>query len=154
VKTPIGDLALSASERGLARIEFGPGRDRGDGSPAAERHLAAARAALLRYFAGDPRAFREIEIDLEPATPFRARIYAELRAIPFGETRSYAELAALAGRPRAARAVGTAMAENPLPIVLPCHRVLGAHGAIGGYGPGLAMKRWLLGHEGARDAST
>lgn len=147
MRTPIGELALAASERGLARIEFGAGEETAAGREAT-RHLKEAKAALARYFAGDARALDEIALDFGDITAFRRRIYEALRAIPFGETRSYSELAAAAGRPRAYRAVGTAMAENPLPLVLPCHRVIGAGGDLCGFGPGLAVKRRLLAHEG------
>ena len=145
IDSPIGPIRLEAGEKGLRRIELAKGGARGGGANAHER---AAAAALERYFAGDPAAFDGLALDLPTdLTDFRRRIYDALRAIPFGETCSYAGLAAAAGRPGAARAVGTAMAQNPLPIVQPCHRVLTSSGSIGGYSPDLSIKRRLLAHE-------
>lgn len=151
IDSPIGELTVFATGRGVARIDFGRTAPPCEGgSAAARRNLAAAVKALGGYFAGEPAALDRLALDLPPLTPFRARVYEALRGIRFGETRSYRQLAALAGRPAAARAVGTAMARNPIPLVLPCHRVLASGGALGGYGPGLAVKERLLAHEGAR----
>jgi len=105
--------------------------------------------ALVRYFAGDVRAIDRVRVD-PGGTEFQARVWASLREIPAGETRTYSEIAAAAGRPGAARAAGGAVGSNPIPIVIPCHRVVGADRKLTGFGGGLPRKRWLLEHEGAR----
>jgi methylated-DNA-[protein]-cysteine S-methyltransferase len=109
--------------------------------------LPALRRQLAEYFAGRRRAF---ELPLAPAgTAFERRVWAELEAIPYGETRSYAEVAAAIGRAAACRAVGRANGRNPISIVIPCHRVIGSDGSLTGYGGGLPIKRFLLRLEGA-----
>ena len=113
-------------------------------------HAAAARQAdaLHAYFAGELQALSSLPA--EPAgTPFQLRVWAALREIPVGETTSYGELARRIGRPGASRAVGAANGQNPVSLILPCHRVIGADGSLTGYGGGLARKEWLLRHEGA-----
>ena len=102
---------------------------------------------LEEYFAGARTGF---DLELRPdGSPFQQRVWAQLREIPFGSTISYSELARQVGDPSAVRAVGGANARNPLPIVVPCHRVIGADGSLTGFGGGLERKRWLLAHEGA-----
>ncbi len=109
--------------------------------------LATARAQLDEYFSGERAAF-DLPLDLRLARgPFRREVLALLPTIPVGTTRTYAELAAIAGRPTAVRAVGSGCATNPLPIVVPCHRVLRTGGHLGGYLGGIARKQWLLDHE-------
>jgi methylated-DNA-[protein]-cysteine S-methyltransferase len=105
----------------------------------------AQRAAekIKRYFDGEVISFDE-PLDLADAPEFFARVWTELRKVPRGETISYGELARRSGNPRAARAVGTAMATNPVPIIVPCHRVIRSDGSIGGFGGGLAMKQRML----------
>ncbi|HEY2483400.1 MAG TPA: methylated-DNA--[protein]-cysteine S-methyltransferase [Caulobacteraceae bacterium] len=105
-------------------------------------------SALAAYFDGDLAALGRIEV-VTAGTPFQEAAWAALRAIPAGATRSYAQQAAAIGRPKAVRAVGLANGANPVGIVNPCHRVIGADGALTGYGGGLERKRWLLAHEGA-----
>ena len=154
VPSPVGPLLVSADDMGLTRVWFAPhdGRigagwvpDRGRAG-AASRTLAAARDQLEAYFAGSLRTF---DLPLAPAgTPFQLRVWEALRRIPFGETVSYAELARRIGTPDAVRAVGAANGRNPLPIIVPCHRVIGADGSLTGFGGGLERKRWLLEHEG------
>lgn len=146
--TPIGRLLLVADEHGLrhidfpcvdqdARIEPGWRRDR--------RHLGAAIGQLEAYFAGRLLNF---ELALAPrGTEFRKTVWDELVRIPYGDTISYGELARRIGAPHASRAVGAANGANPLPIVVPCHRVIGANGTLTGFGGGLPTKRWLLEHE-------
>lgn len=112
----------------------------------------AVTTALDRYFAGDLAAIDTLETD-PGGTPFQRECWAALRQIPAGETRSYSEQAESIGRPNATRAVGLANGANPIAIVVPCHRVVGADGSLTGYGGGLERKRWLLAHEGARLAS-
>jgi len=139
--TPVGRLGLAASERGLRRVLW-PGEPGAGGDEAV---LEAAAAQLREYFGGSRRAF-DLPLDLE-GTPFQRRAWLALAAIPYGETRSYGEQALRLGVPRAARAVGAANAANPLPIVLPCHRLVGADGSLTGFGGGLETKRRLLEHE-------
>ncbi|HOX25470.1 MAG TPA: methylated-DNA--[protein]-cysteine S-methyltransferase [Candidatus Krumholzibacteria bacterium] len=149
VDSPVGPLLLAATADGLTDIRFA-----GDAGPApadsltgeaaarARSILAAAAAQLAEYFAGERRTF---DLPLAFAgTPFQRDVWRALQSIPHGETISYAELARRVGRPRAVRAVGAANGRNPLPIVLPCHRVIGADGSLTGYGGGLAIKRTLL----------
>lgn len=150
VGTPIGTLVLCADAEGLTHALF-------DGHPslpaprsdAGNPHLAAAAGAVDAYLAGDRHAFDRLE--LRPrGTVFQQRVWEALRAIPYGRTCSYRELAANAGNPRAARAVGSANHHNPLMVIVPCHRVIAADGSLAGYGGGLERKRWLLEHEGVR----
>ncbi len=156
--SPLGTLTLAASDHGLAALYFerhrlGPSErerhgwmlDRGGANPAS-RTLASARDQLAAYFAGERREF---DLPLAPAgTPFQRRVWAELRKIPYGGTISYGELARRLGDPAASRAVGAANGRNPISIVVPCHRVIGANGSLTGYGGGLERKRWLLELEG------
>lgn len=108
--------------------------------------------ALRRYFAGDVTAIDDLPVD-PGGTPFQARVWAGLRAIPAGRTRTYGDLARAAGRPGAARAVGGAVGRNPIPIIIPCHRAVGSTGRLTGFGGGLPRKEWLLEHEGAIEGS-
>jgi AraC family transcriptional regulator of adaptative response/methylated-DNA-[protein]-cysteine methyltransferase len=150
ITTPVGTLVVTASRRGVTSIERLSGRasratgSRIAGDVAAARHVARAVRELREYFAGSRRRFT-VRLDLE-ATEFRLAAWEELRRIPFGSTISYGEQARRAGRPRAVRAIGSANGANPVPIIVPCHRVVAA-GGEGGYSLGIAMKRWLLAHE-------
>ncbi|MFI3247907.1 MAG: methylated-DNA--[protein]-cysteine S-methyltransferase [Rikenellaceae bacterium] len=98
---------------------------------------------LLEYFRGERREF-DIEVDISSCTTFQQRIYIELQKIPYGETRTYKEIATLAGNPKASRAVGLANNRNPITIIIPCHRVIGSRGDLVGYASGLDVKRFLL----------
>jgi len=122
-----------------------------ESAPAADPALARWVGELEAYFGGDLRRWSaaDLDLDLIAGTTFRRAVYEALLAVPPGETVSYGELAARAGRPGAARAVGSAMAENPVAIVIPCHRVVRADGAMGRYGQCDALKPYLLAHEGA-----
>jgi len=150
--SPIGLLHLVVDDAGrLARIDLpgtGPATDR-EPAPPQRRGDAGERAAdqLAQYFAGERRTF---DLELAPAgTPFQLAAWQALRGIPFGATRSYQQQAAAIGRPTAVRAIGAANGKNPLPIVVPCHRVIGKDGRLVGFGGGLDCKRWLLAHEAA-----
>jgi methylated-DNA-[protein]-cysteine S-methyltransferase len=135
-------LRIVASERGLQRLEWG------DGKPVGPRSLVdQAREQLAEYFAGRRREF-ELPLDLV-GTEFQRRAWLALAEIPYGETRTYAEQAQRLGLRRGARAVGSANARNPLPIVVPCHRLVGANGSLTGYAGGLGRKERLLRLEGA-----
>jgi len=159
VDSPIGPLWIGATSRGLCRISFDADRD-----PDAEldrlagqfgvkvlrvpSRLDAARRQLDDYFKGRRRTF-ELEIDLAGVPTFQQEVLRELALVPYAETATYGGLAQRIGRPRAARAVGGALNRNPVPIVLPCHRILGASGSLVGYAGGLDRKRALLDLEGA-----
>jgi methylated-DNA-[protein]-cysteine S-methyltransferase len=117
-------------------------------SPPASALLREVRRQLAEYFAGERRVF---DLPLDPrGTDFERRVWQEVAAIPYGETRSYAQVARAAGRPAACRAVGRANGSNPIPLVIPCHRVIGSDGSLTGYGGGLPLKRFLLALEGGR----
>ena len=156
--TPIGVLTLTADDHGLLRVDFppphGPPHVAGSG-PEAPREggsavLDAARRQLDDYFAGTRRHF---DLPLSPrGTDFQRAVWTTLAEIPYGGTWSYRDLAAKVGRPTATRAVGAANGRNPLPIVLPCHRVIGADGSLTGFGGGLPTKQFLLKLEGALPA--
>lgn len=143
VPTAVGELQLTSRDGVLTRIGL-PGRHvvPAVGSRRDDVALAAAAEALRAFMAGERRGFA-LDLDL-PGSPFHRRVWRELQAVPYGRTVTYAELAARAGRPGAARAAGTACGRNPIPIVVPCHRIVGSGGGLGGYGGGLPMKRWLL----------
>jgi methylated-DNA-[protein]-cysteine S-methyltransferase len=146
--TPVGKLLLAAEDGALRHIGFELGRHPvwiGDDWRRDPPAFASARAQLLAYFAGELTGF---DLPLAPrGSPFQLGVWAELRRIPYGTTISYGELAARIGEPSAARAVGAANGQNPLPIVVPCHRVIGADGSLTGFGGGLATKKFLLEHE-------
>ncbi|HKU62873.1 MAG TPA: methylated-DNA--[protein]-cysteine S-methyltransferase [Gemmatimonadales bacterium] len=152
VRSPVGLLTLVASDHGLVAIlwpDDPPGRVRLDGATPAPDHplLREAERQLGEYFAGRRTEF---ELPLDPGgTPFQQKVWTALRSIPFGETRTYAELAAQIGHPGAARAVGAASGRNPLSIVAPCHRVVGARGELTGFAGGLEVKARLLAFERA-----
>jgi methylated-DNA-[protein]-cysteine S-methyltransferase len=107
------------------------------------------RARLRAYYGGELGALAEIPVRFDRGTFFQQQVWRALQGIPVGETISYAELARRVGRPSAFRAVGSANGQNPVAVVVPCHRVIAADGTLGGYGGGLDRKRWLLAHEGA-----
>ncbi|MCQ4628127.1 methylated-DNA--[protein]-cysteine S-methyltransferase [Corynebacterium sp. CCUG 65737] len=136
VKTPLGELGLEASESGLTRVVFGPVLGE---SNAVTRQAAAE---IEQYFAGERREFT-VPLD-RSGEGFRAQAQAALSDIEYGRTETYSELAARIGNPRAVRAVGSACATNPLPIIVPCHRVLRSDGTLGGYAGGIEMKQYLL----------
>ncbi|HEY0180888.1 MAG TPA: methylated-DNA--[protein]-cysteine S-methyltransferase [Dokdonella sp.] len=148
LETPIGRLLLAGDEQGLHYVEFDDARQGARIAPHWRRGratLAAAFEQLEAYFAGERHTF-----DLPLAahgTAFRKRVWDELARIPYGETISYGELARRIGAAAASRAVGAANGANPLPIVVPCHRVIGANGTLTGFGGGLPTKQWLLEHE-------
>ena len=159
VDSPIGPLLIGATSRGLCQISFDADRE-----PDAELEqlagrfgtrvlrvpgrLDAARRQLDDYFEGHRRAF-ELEIDLTGVPAFQQEVLRELALVPYAETTTYGGLAKRVGRPKAARAVGGALNRNPVPIVLPCHRIVGASGSLVGYAGGLDRKRALLELEGA-----
>ena len=151
-ESPVGDLFIASTERGLCRISYhAEGQDeqlaRIFGARVLRVPLDDVRRELDEYFAGRRRAF-DVPLDLRVA-PFHEAVLHELARVPYGRTETYGTLAAKVGRPNAARAVGTVMNRNPIPIVLPCHRIVGANGSLTGYAGGLHVKRALLELEGA-----
>lgn len=146
MRSPIGTLCLCAEHDQLVGLYL-PDRPAPAGAVERGGVLARAAAQLTEYFAGERRDF---DLPLAPSgSAFQIAVWRALARIPFGATTSYGELARSIGRPSASRAVGAANGRNPLSIVLPCHRVIGASGELTGYGGGLPMKRWLLDHERA-----
>lgn len=152
LETPLGPMVAAATDRGLCLLEFA---SQGD-DPAAQLHrffdgpvvdgvhphLETLREELNRYFAGQLRAFSVPLV--YPGTPFQRRVWSQLLRIPYGQTRSYKEIATAVGRPGAMRAVGLANGRNRIAIVIPCHRVIQQNGKLGGYGGGIARKQYLL----------
>lgn len=137
----VHSLSIDATPRGVARIR--PGRPRADGPAAARRMAEQAQTELQEFFAGR-RAFFTVPVDLAGLPSFQGKVLRATAGIPFGESRSYGWLAERIGHPRAVRAVGTALGRNPVPFIVPCHRIVRADGSLGGYGLGLPMKRSLL----------
>jgi methylated-DNA-[protein]-cysteine S-methyltransferase len=143
--SPIGDMVLTGDGSALTGLDFvdsvgEPSGQRDDGA------FADATAQLRAYFGGD---LTEFELDLAPrGTPFQQRVWSALRAIPYGTTTTYGTLASGLGDARATRAVGSANGQNPISIIIPCHRVIGADGSLTGYGGGMQRKQWLLALEG------
>lgn len=166
LQSPIGPLRLVASDAGLCRMAF-------DGSSAELRRalerrfghvrfaeargrralLDRARRALERYFSGAREDFDGIPLD-PGGTEFQRAVWSALARIPSGQTRSYGDIAAQVRRPRAMRAVGSANRVNPIPVIVPCHRVIGSDGALRGYAGRVDRKEWLLGHEARRGRDT
>ncbi len=148
VPTPVGDLRLVADDTALVGVWFPDHRGAPpiDAATVVEHPiLDQAEAELSAYFAGARRSF-SVPTRAD-GTPFQRAVWAELARIPYGETRTYAQIAVAVGRPGATRAVGTANGANPLSILVPCHRVVATGGAISGYAGGVDKKRWLLGWE-------
>ena len=143
--TPIGALLAVSDRDALARIDFAGSWSSADLDPAWRRGapvLDALAAQLREYFSGARRAF---ELPLAPrGTPFQQQVWRALQSIEYGTTTSYAAIAAQIGAPTAVRAVGAANGRNPIPIVIPCHRIIGANGSLTGFGGGLPLKRRLL----------
>jgi len=156
VKTPLGTLRVAASYDHVLYLELPHRRGSATPGPPLDEHalmrgdtpaLRSAVVQLQEYFAGTRRRF---DLPLAPrGTPFQLRVWRELRKIPYGRTITYAELARRAGNDRACRAVGAANGRNPLPIIVPCHRVIGTDGSLTGFGGGIEAKRKLLSLEGA-----
>ncbi|MEE8580063.1 MAG: methylated-DNA--[protein]-cysteine S-methyltransferase [Myxococcota bacterium] len=160
--SPIGPLRLVSSDRGLAYVELPRASGRGLAGWH-QRHAPDAKLVeafapnqagagqILEFLEGKRVAF-DLSLDLR-GTDFQTRVYEQVASIPYGETRSYADVARSLDEPRAVRAVGAANGANPLPLVIPCHRVIGSRGQLQGYGGGLALKSRLLAMEKSRPAS-
>lgn len=158
---PVGSVLVVTDGHGLVALEFGAPEERlmrllqqrfgPDVALTKVRGEGRYDSAVRAYFAGDFTALAQVPLN-GGGTPFQQRVWAALREIPAGETRSYGDIAARIGSPGAARAVGLANSLNPISLAVPCHRVIGSTGALTGYGGGIARKQWLLAHEaGGRD---
>ena len=157
IPSPIGKITLVTRGEALCALDFEDCRERTESYLAAQfGEVPSNRTAdpggfstrLKAYFAGELDALDEFAVETR-GTEFQREVWARLKKIPVGATISYGELAASIGRPNASRAVGMANGQNPVSLVLPCHRVIGTDGALTGYGGGIERKRWLLKHEGA-----
>ncbi len=155
--SPIGPLLVAATDQGVCRVAFDPEPEReletlarafGTRVLRTPKPVEALRRQLDEYFEGRRRAF-ELDFDLRATPAFQQLVLHELARVPYGEVDTYGGLAGKIGKPRAARAVGGALNRNPVPIVLPCHRIVGSSGSLVGYGGGLERKRALLELEGA-----
>lgn len=146
-RSPLGVLSIEATDAGVLGVTF---EDRGPAragvSARARTHLDAAVEALEAYFAGRPPRLPHLDLR---GSAFQLLVWQVLQAIPFGEVRTYGEIAVQVARAGGARAVGAANGRNPVAILVPCHRVVACGGRLGGYSGGLAQKRWLLAHEAA-----
>lgn len=157
ITTPVGTVLLVTDGEGAVRaLDFDDYEERmrrllarhyGPVTLSPGTAPPAVRAAIAAYFAGDRQALDGIAVRTG-GTVFQRQVWAALRTIPAGETRSYGQLAAAIDRPKAVRAVGLANGANPVGIIVPCHRVIGSNGTLTGYAGGIARKRWLLDHEG------
>lgn len=144
VETPIGEILVAGDADAVHEIHFAPAEPHDDWTRD-DAALKYASVQLRSYFAGKRREF---DFPLAPhGTEFQLAVWTALRQIPYGETTTYGEVARTIGRPDAVRAVGAANGANPIPIVVPCHRVIGSNGTLTGFGGGLPAKRWLLDHE-------
>ena len=155
IASPIGALSVTVGPNGLVGVDFdvAPAElqrrlERRVGPCTVAPGMHPAAALLTAYFGGKLVAPQMLQV-APLGTPFQRQVWAALRKIPAGRTISYADLASWIGRPTAVRAVASANGDNPVPIVVPCHRVIGADGSLTGYGGGIERKRWLLKHEGA-----
>jgi methylated-DNA-[protein]-cysteine S-methyltransferase len=143
---PVGRIIVMADDEAVTRIEL-TAKHRPAGKPKLNAILTRAQKQLVEYFTGKRENF---DLPLKPeGTAFQRKVWNALAKIPFGQTRTYGQIAKTVKSPAASRAVGAACGRNPLPIVVPCHRVVGSSGNLTGFGGGLAMKEWLLKHEGA-----
>jgi methylated-DNA-[protein]-cysteine S-methyltransferase len=158
-ESPLGELLVATTDRGLLRVSYVQNFDpaatideiarlAGRRVMRAGRSVELARRELGEYFDGTRHSF-ELDVDLRGQAPFSVAVLGELAKVPYGHTATYGELATRAGSPKAARAVGMVMNRNPVPIVLPCHRIVGASGSLVGYAGGLERKEQLLRLEGA-----
>ena len=157
IESPIGTILIAAHGQALCALDFADFRGRmerllstgfGPHRKRAVRDPNGYSTRIRAYLAGDAQALNPIAVDAR-GTPFQQEVWRCLREIPFGQTRTYGELAVRLQRPKAARAVGAANGQNPVALVVPCHRVIGSTGALTGYAGGISRKRYLLAHEGA-----
>lgn len=147
LKTPLGTLLIRSSTAGITEIKYLSEEQNTSTSPSGNTPLKTAVKQLTEYFKGNRKIF-SIPLDLQGSS-FQLSVWTELQNIPWGTTLTYAELAKKLDNPKAIRAVGTANGQNPIPIIIPCHRVIGSKGKLTGYSGGIDKKRWLLKHENA-----
>ena len=151
ISTPLGPMTALATEAGLAVLWFDAverfGLDQGDAIKPKHTHLVATKRWLDAYWAGEPTPDNELALDLH-GSPFQQAVWRQLRAIAHGRTKSYGEVAKAVGPNAVARATGTACGRNPVGVIVPCHRVVGANGSLTGFSAGLERKEKLLQHEG------
>ena len=154
LNSPIGELVLVASARGIIRICFGGCSDYAmvSGASPLQDYLTAAAVQIDEYFSGKRRNFH-LPLDLA-GTRFQQSVWQQAQLIAFGQTATYRDISVRIGKPAAARAVGSALGANPLPLIIPCHRVIGANASLRGFSGGLEIKRLLLGHEDGLAADT
>ncbi|TMP31812.1 cysteine methyltransferase [Pseudoalteromonas rubra] len=143
--SPVGEITLQASDKGLSYVGFAPKTRLPEGT---NSHLDQACVQLTEYFDGQRKRF-EVMLDTQ-GTPFQQAVWRLLCDIPFGETNTYGWMATALNNPKAVRAVGAANGKNPISIIVPCHRIIGANGKLTGYAGGLDRKSWLLAHEGIK----
>lgn len=142
IETPVSLLKIQATRQGIARLDFVESQDR---TCNANEHCIRCKRQLQEYFDGKRQTF-DLPLD-QQGTDFQRSIWMQLMLIPFGKTLSYQDIANSINNPKAVRAVGAANGKNPIPIIVPCHRVIGSNGALTGYAGGLTRKAWLLRHE-------
>ena len=145
IPSPIGPIYLEGSDKGVSRISFRPEDTHGEQGDIPEC-LKACADQLTAYFAGTLKEF-DLKLDFGDAPDFHKEVWKMVKLIPYGRTRTYSDIADVIDHHNASRAVGHANGLNPIPIVVPCHRVIGKDGSLTGYAYGLEMKRWLLSHE-------
>ena len=145
--SPLGLLQIVATDNGICEINFV--KQRGEDSPDISACLTECKKQLAEYFSGIRRKF-DLPLDLNKGTTFYREVWRLVKAIPYGRTRSYSVIAESLGRPQASRAVGQANGRNPIPIIIPCHRVIGKNGKLTGYAYGVEMKEALLAIENPR----
>lgn len=150
IDSPIGKIAIFAENEKIIRLELKT-EQKAD-SVKTEKVLAEAEKQLFEYFSGERKIF-ELEYEFS-GTEFQKSVWNELLKIPFGKTKTYGEIAKEIGNPKAGRAVGSACNKNPLPIIVPCHRVIGANGKLTGFACGTKTKEWFLGHEAMQKGET
>lgn len=143
ISTPVGELQICANNEGICALLYAP---EAGAIENANAHTQNAKQQLVEYFDGQRQHF-ELPLSVQ-GTEFQQLVWHQLSCIPFGECRSYKDIALALDKPKAMRAVGAANGRNPLPVIVPCHRVIGSSGALTGFAGGLEMKEWLLRHEG------
>lgn len=146
ISTPVGPVYIEGSEKGISRISFRPEDTHGEITSDIPECLRECAAQLNAYFDGSLKEF-DLKLDFGDAPEFHKEVWKMVKLIPYGRTRTYSEIAEIIDHHNASRAVGHANGVNPLPIIIPCHRVIGKDGSLTGYVYGLEMKRWLLSHE-------
>lgn len=146
IPSPLGKILIEGSEKGISRLSFREEDTKGMITDPVPDCLQDCVTQLTEYFEGTRKEF-DLQLDFGDAPPFHKEVWKMVRLIPYGRTRSYADIAEIIDHQNAFRAVGHANGLNPIPIIVPCHRVIGKDGSLTGYAYGLEMKRWLLSHE-------